>query len=181
MATCQLTYQTFKDYPFTTWKMWSHFTSSFSLKSKLKLFLSLACNTWILLLDNWQQDIYGRLLKTEGKKVSIISVITPLKFIMKLWDWMAYSGRARWKKLPAKNQLVSANWWGNASTFMLWWLHTNPSKTALDWSRPMLAGFIWSHLSITTLMSPSQFALTGLYLARENFSSCSFWIHKPIP
>ena len=68
MATCQLTYQTFKDYPFTTWKMWSQFTSIFSLPSKLKLFLTLACNTWILLLDNWQQDIYGRLLKTEGKK-----------------------------------------------------------------------------------------------------------------
>ena len=57
--------------------MWSHFTSSFSLKSKLKRFLSRACNTWILLLDNWQQDIYGGLLKTEGKKgVNYISYHT---------------------------------------------------------------------------------------------------------
>ena len=176
MATCQLTYQTFKDYPFTTWKMWSHFTSSFSLKSKLKLFFVLHAipESFCLITDN--RTFMAGCWRQKEKKVSIISVITPLKCIMKLWDWMAYSGRARWKKLPAKNQLVNANWWGNASTFMLWWLHINPSKTALDWSRPMLAGFIWSHLSITTLMSPSQFALTGLYLARENFSSCSFWI-----
>ena len=115
--------------------------------------------------------------RQKEKKVSIISIITPLKFIVKLWDWMAYSERTRWKSSLAKNQLVSANWWRNTSPFMLWWLHTNPSKTALDRSRSVLEGFIWSHLSITMLMSSNQFALTGLFLASENFSSCSFWIH----
>ena len=80
------------------------------------------------------------------------------------------------KSSLAKNQLVSAKRWGNTSTLMLRWLHTNPSKTALDQSRPMLEGFIWSHLSITMLMSPSQSALTGLFLASDNFSSGSFWI-----
>ena len=80
------------------------------------------------------------------------------------------------KSSLAKNQLVTAKRWGNTSTLMLRWLHTNPSKTALDQSRPMLEGFIWSHLSITMLMSPSQSALTGLFLASENFSSGSFWI-----
>ena len=52
---------------------------------------------------------------------------------------------------------------------MIWWLHTNPSKTALDRSMLMLEGFIWSHLSITMLMSPSQSALTGLFFCKWEF------------
>ena len=36
--------------------------------------------------------------RQKEKKVSIISIITPLKFIVKLWDWMAYSERTRWRR-----------------------------------------------------------------------------------
>ena len=88
----------------TTWKMWSHFTSSFSLTSKLKLFLTLACNTWILLLDNWQQDIYGGLLKTEGKKRCQLYQLSHHWNL--LWNYGIgrhnYWDRTRWKKLPCQ-------------------------------------------------------------------------------
>ena len=116
--------------------------------------------------------------RQKEKKVSIISILLSHHWNL-LWNygigWHIQKEQDE-KCSLAKNQLVSANWWGITRTLMLWWLHTNPCKTALDQSRSMLEGFIWSHLSITTLMSPSQFALTGLFFASKNFLSCSFWI-----
>lgn len=41
-----------------------------------------------------------------------------LKFV-KLWNWMAYSERTRWKMSPLKEQSVSANWWVYEHLFAL--------------------------------------------------------------
>ena len=92
----------------------------------------------------------------------------------------------RMKEAPLqKNQPFTANWRGDIRTFNA--LMT-PHKSFENWlgskrlrSSPILDEFIWSHWSITLLISPRQFALTGFFLASEHFSSCSFLICQPIP
>ena len=46
-----------------------------------------------------------------------------IKFV-KLWK--------RWKRPLCQKSAVRANWWGDISTGLLWWLRTNPSKIDLD-------------------------------------------------
>ena len=72
---------------------------------------------------------------------------------MKLWDWLAYLERNKIAPLPKfslpfKHRL----------------LYTNASKLFAN-----LEGFIWSHRSITVLISPHQFTLTGWFLANRHF------------
>ena len=86
----------------------------------------------------------------------------------------------RMKEAPLqKNQPFIANWRGDKRTFNA--LMT-PHKSFENWlgskrlrSSPILDEFIWSHWSITLLISPRQFALTGVFLASEHFRLVLSW------
>ena len=102
---------------------------------------------------------------------------------------MVLEGIFRAKKMKEaplqKNQPFIANWRGDVCTFNP--LMT-PYKSFENWlgskrlrSSPILYEFIWSHQSITLLISPRQFALTDFFLASEHFLACSFLICQPIP
>ena len=91
---------------------------------------------------------------------------------VKLGDWLPYSERTRWK------MITWPIWWGDISTGLLCWLHTNPSKIGLIVTftlQPLFRGFIWRHRSIALLKPPYQFAPPNRFLASGHFSSCSFW------
>ena len=73
-------------------------------------------------------------MQTASMKKKTSDEITKTTF-KKLWGWLTYPDWTRRKHPLAKNLPLSANWWGDISTVMLWWLHINPSKTGLDRKR----------------------------------------------
>lgn len=70
---------------------------------------------------------------------------------MKVWDWLAYLEITKIAQLPK----FSLNWWGNIGT--VYSIQMLPNWFA------NLERFIWSHRSITVLICPHQFTLTGWF------------------
>ena len=82
--------------------------------------------------------------------------------------WLVSIFRNNQNSPVAKIQPISVNWWGNIGT--VYSIQMLPNWFA------NLERFIWSHRSITVLICPHQFTLTGWVFSRWAF----FMIFFPV-
>ena len=81
---------------------------------------------------NWVQVMYScnKEEKSDVTKIPIFEIYGMGWYIQKDQD----------EKSPlAKNQPISGDWWGDISTHLLWWLHTNHPEIGLDLAMAILA------------------------------------------
>ena len=119
-------------------------------------------------------------MQTASMKKKTSDEITKTTF-KKLWGWLTYPDWTRRKHPLAKNLPLSANWWGDISTVMLWWLHINPSKTGLDHKRynpispPIYTNrMVFLQGGFSILLLSSEYANKSHYSTNLNFCDVTF-------